>query len=55
MLIEHDVSLALAKPVEVRHDKPRKTAASIALFVAIILAFLCVSRVSHFQTSTTHT
>src|SRR5262247_3791076 len=40
MLIEQDVSLGLAKAVEVRHDKPRKTAASIVLFVALILAFL---------------
>jgi len=40
MLIEQDVSLGLAKAIEVRHDKPRKTAASIVLFVAFILAFL---------------
>src|SRR5262245_9885320 len=40
MLIEQDVSLGLAKAVEVRHDKPRKTTASIVLFVAFILAFL---------------
>src|SRR5262245_60996955 len=49
ILIEQDVSLGLAKPVEVRHDKPRKSAASIALFVAFILAFLLFLGVSHFK------
>src|SRR5262245_5187602 len=39
MFIEQLVSLGPAKPVEVRHDKPRKTAAS-NVFVALILAFL---------------
>jgi len=49
MLIEQDVSLGLAKAVEVRHDKPRKTAASIVLFVALILAFLLFLGLSHFN------
>src|SRR5215467_1151814 len=40
MFIEQDVSLGPAKPVELRHDKPRKTAARNVLFVAFILAFL---------------
>src|SRR5262249_35889802 len=54
MLIEQDVSLGLAKAVEVRHDKPRKTAASIVLLVAFILAFLLFLGLSHFNGSTTH-
>src|SRR5215471_5574336 len=49
MLIEQDVSLGLAKAIEVRHDKPRKTAASIVLFVAFILAFLLFLGLSHFN------
>jgi hypothetical protein len=49
MLIEQDVSLGLAKAVEVRRDKPRKTAASIVLFVAFILAFLLFLGLSHFN------
>lgn len=49
MLIEQDVSLGLAKAVEVRHDKPRKTTASIVLFVAFILAFLLFLGLSHFN------
>src|SRR5262249_19863969 len=49
MLIEQDVSLGLAEAIEVRHDKPRKTAASIVLFVAFILAFLLFLGRSHFN------
>jgi hypothetical protein len=49
MLIEQDVSLGLAEAIEVRHDKPRKTAASIVLFVAFILAFLLFLGLSHFN------
>src|SRR5215471_8298694 len=49
MLIEQDVSLGLAKAIEVRHDKPRKTTASIVLFVAFILAFLLFFGLSHFK------
>src|SRR5262249_7942946 len=49
MLTEQDVSLGLAKAVEVRHDKPRKTTASIVLFVAFILAFLLFFGLSHFK------
>jgi len=49
MLIEQDVSLGPAKLVEVRHDKPRKTAARIVPFVAFILAFLLLLRLSHFK------
>src|SRR5262249_22944672 len=49
MLIEQDVSLGPAKPVEVRHDKPRKSTASIVPFVAFILAFLLFLGVSHFK------
>src|SRR5215813_2706455 len=49
MLIEQDVSLGLAKAIEVRHDKPRKTAASIVLFVAFILAFLLFLGLFHFN------
>src|SRR6266496_3851274 len=48
MLMEQEVSLGPAKLVEVRHDKPRKTAASIVPFVAFMLAFLLFLRVSHF-------
>ena len=48
MLIEHEASLGPAKLVEVRHDKPRKTAASSVSFVAFMLAFLMFLRVSHF-------
>jgi hypothetical protein len=40
MFIEQEVSLGPAKPVELRHDKPRKTAARNVPFVAFILAFL---------------
>jgi hypothetical protein len=50
MLSEQDVSLGPAKAVELRHDKPRKSAASIVLFVAFILAFLLFLGVSHFKT-----
>jgi hypothetical protein len=46
--MEQEVSLGPAKLVEVRHDKPRKTAASIVPFVAFMLAFLLFLRVSHF-------
>src|SRR5262245_24821657 len=49
MLIEQDVSLGLAKAVEVRHDKPRKNTASIVLFVAFILSFLLFLGRSHFE------
>src|SRR5215471_4245086 len=49
MLIEQEVSLGPAKLVEVRHDKPRKTAARIVPFVAFILAFLLLLRLSHFK------
>src|SRR5215470_15469489 len=49
MFIEQDVSLGPAKPVELRHDKPRKTAARNVLFVAFILAFLFFHGVSHFK------
>src|SRR5262245_66656865 len=49
MLIEQDVSLGLAKAVEVRHNKPRKNTASIVFFVAFILAFLLFLGRSHFE------
>jgi hypothetical protein len=48
MLSAQDVSLGPAKPVEVS-DKPRKSAASIVLFVVFILAFLLFFEVSHFK------
>jgi len=48
MFVEQDTGLA-AKPVEVKHDKPRKTAASIVLLLVFILAFLCFLNLSHLK------
>jgi hypothetical protein len=40
MFVEQDTAVGPAKPVEVRENRPRKTAASMFPFVALILAFL---------------
>jgi len=40
MFVEQDTAGGPAKPVAVRENKPRKTAAGIFALVALILAFL---------------